>query len=155
MNQFITKDSGDRASFSGGMVRDTESGKTRWDLIPNELFDEYVLTKENEKFISAFRGWQAGDVGCVNVIEELIALDCGKETSPNLSFFSRVAELMQRGAEKYGEWNWTKSRGDEVRQRYFRSADRHFKQYLLGDLSEDHAAAIFFNINGTLYATGE
>lgn len=33
---FITKDSGRRQSFSTGMVRDTQSGKPRFDLIPIE-----------------------------------------------------------------------------------------------------------------------
>lgn len=31
--KFETKDSGERAEFDSGMVRDTEAGKARWDLI--------------------------------------------------------------------------------------------------------------------------
>jgi len=32
--KFITKDSGERQSFESGMVRDTQEGKPRYDLIP-------------------------------------------------------------------------------------------------------------------------
>lgn len=35
-NDFITKDSGKRQSFSTGMVRDVQDGKPRFDLIPTE-----------------------------------------------------------------------------------------------------------------------
>lgn len=34
--QFVTKDSGERQVFASGMVRDTQSGKPRFDLIPAE-----------------------------------------------------------------------------------------------------------------------
>lgn len=36
MNDFITKDSGKRQNFDSGMVRDTQEGKPRYDLIPTE-----------------------------------------------------------------------------------------------------------------------
>lgn len=35
-NNFITKDSGEREEFPTGMVRDTQTGKPRFDLIPTE-----------------------------------------------------------------------------------------------------------------------
>jgi len=34
---FVTKDSGKRAQFDSGFVRDTAEGKPRYDLIPEEL----------------------------------------------------------------------------------------------------------------------
>lgn len=34
MTDFITKDSGARQEFASGMVRDTQEGKPRYDLIP-------------------------------------------------------------------------------------------------------------------------
>lgn len=33
MSEFITKDSGERAEYDSGMVRDTEAGKPRFDLM--------------------------------------------------------------------------------------------------------------------------
>lgn len=149
---FITKDTGERASFSGGMVRDSEATKTRWDLIPNELFDRVMDDGKNTNFIQAFRYWQETGDGAADVIRVLIQLDCAGDT---LEFFKRVADLMARGAEKYDEWNWQKGKDGVVYERYFRSADRHFKQYLLGDRTEDHAVAIYFNLNGRIYVANQ
>lgn len=61
----------------------------------------------------------------------------------------RWAELMGRGAEKYGARNWEKARTQEELDRFRESAFRHFMQWFYGlDFSEDHAAAVFFNIAG-------
>lgn len=106
---FITKDSGERATFSGGMVRDTEQGKTLW----HKVFDGPLL-----------RRW---------------------------------AELLTRGAAKYpddedtGQANWMKAEGPAELNRFRRSAFRHFMQWYNGEIDEDHAAAVFFNINGAEY----
>lgn len=148
--EFITKDNGDRQRFDGGMQRDTENARTRWDLIPNELFDSMFTTTENATFIKAFRGWQKKTVKPEEVIRALVQLECAGDT---MEFLKRVAELMTRGAEKYGEWNWTKGKDQEVHDRYLRSADRHFKQYLMGERTEDHAAALYFNLNGEMYTS--
>lgn len=47
MSGFITKDSGERASFDSGMVRDTQTGKARFDLlIPAGVpYSELMLTR--------------------------------------------------------------------------------------------------------------
>ncbi len=47
MTEFVTKDSGERAEFDSGMVRDTDSGKARFDLImPVGLeYHEQMLTR--------------------------------------------------------------------------------------------------------------
>lgn len=65
--------------------------------------------------------------------------------------YERWAELLQRGAEKYDERNWMKARGREELERFRESALRHFEAWLRGDSDEDHAAAVFFNINGAEY----
>lgn len=96
---YITKDSGVRESFDSGMVRDTQQGKPRYDLI-----DRPIL--------------------------------------------KRWAELMARGAEKYGENNWKKATGEAEYNRFRASAFRHLMQWLDGDSTEDHAAAVLFNIAG-------
>lgn len=44
--------------------------------------------------------------------------------------------------------NFTLIETDEELARYRESALRHFMQWWEGDLDEDHAAAVFFNING-------
>lgn len=99
---FITKDSGERVSFSTGMVRDVQKGKARFDLIWKPLL------------------W-------------------------------RLAELMGRGADKYGENNWMKAKTEEELNRFKGSAERHLQQLIRGDTDEDHAAAVWFNVAGIEY----
>lgn len=65
--------------------------------------------------------------------------------------FKRWAELMTRGAEKYGSRNWEKASGEEELARFKESAFRHFVQWYLGQTDEDHASAVFFNIQGAEY----
>jgi len=60
----------------------------------------------------------------------------------------RWAELMARGAFKYGENNWRKASTGEEMNRFKASAFRHLIQWLDGERDEDHAAAIFFNVAG-------
>lgn len=114
MTDFITKDSGKRAQLAGGMVRDTEEGKTN--------------------FLLVFSG----------------------------VMFERWAGVLTRGAVKYNEDNWllaTKATNPvaraETKRRFLKSAARHFVQWIFGQTDEDHAAAVFFNINGyeTMKAT--
>ena len=63
-----------------------------------------------------------------------------------LAMLTRLAELMARGAEKYGERNWEKANSQEEVNRFKSSAFRHFIQWMNGDEDEDHAAAVMFNI---------
>ena len=65
--------------------------------------------------------------------------------------FDRWAELLTRGAVKYDPRNWMKARGQEEYERFRSSAARHFRQWFRGDIDEDHAAAVYFNINGAEY----
>jgi len=59
---------------------------------------------------------------------------------------TRVAELLARGKEKYGERNWELARGKEEMDRFKGSAMRHMMQWLCGEQDEDHAAAVIFNV---------
>jgi hypothetical protein len=99
MEQFKTKDSGERQTFSTGMNRDVQTDKPRYDLLDR-------------------------------------------------SMLKRWAELMARGALKYGENNWRKAETQEEMDRFDASLLRHTFQLLEGDRSEDHGAAICFNVAG-------
>src|SRR6267154_681326 len=66
----------------------------------------------------------------------------------DLPMLKRWAELMARGAKKYGEENWRKARTQEELNRFKASFIRHAFQYLEGDETEDHGAACMFNIAG-------
>lgn len=65
--------------------------------------------------------------------------------------FERWAKHLTLGALKYDDDNWMKANGVEEARRFCESATRHFVQWLRGDQDEDHAAAVFFNINGYEY----
>lgn len=72
--------------------------------------------------------------------------------------FRRLAEHLTKGARKYdqdrkpGEGpNWMRAAGLAEYERFRRSAFRHFMQWWYGQCDEDHAAAVFFNINGAEY----
>lgn len=67
------------------------------------------------------------------------------------NMFVRWAELMTRGAEKYGVRNWEKARSQEELDRFRASAFRHFMQWYSGQTDEDHAAAVFFNVQCVEY----
>lgn len=75
------------------------------------------------------------------------------------SMFRRWAEHLDRATKPRGDFpgyakrNWMQAlKGDRserqaVMTRAKESAFRHFLQWLRGDKDEDHAAAVFFNIN--------
>lgn len=104
---FQTKDSGKREEYKTGMRRDTQDGKSRFDLLIPYDMDEPML--------------------------------------------KRWADLMARGAEKYGERNWELASTVEELERFEASAFRHFYQWFMGETDEDHAAAVFFNIQAAEY----
>lgn len=105
---FQIKDSGERATFSSGMIRDTEIGKT--------------------DFTTIFDGPMA----------------------------DRYAAHLSKAKAKYpdlpdGTPNWMQANGPAELIRFRKSAFRHFRQWLRGDRDEDHAAAVYFNVNGFEY----
>jgi len=54
-----------------------------------------------------------------------------------------LAQLLERGADKYGARNWEKGMPLSV---YLNSATRHLFQLLARHDDEDHAAAVLFNV---------
>jgi len=102
--KFETKDSGERAEYDSGMVRDSVAGKAKFELL----------------------------------------LPLGVPYSEQ--FLVRVAELLARGAEKYDDRNWERAQGEEELERFKSSALRHLMQWAAGEVDEDHAAAVVFNL---------
>lgn len=102
-DQFIIRDSGKREEFSGGMVRDTDEGKTNYSLVVD---------------------------------------------GPMLD---RWATHLTKGAIKYVKRNWMKAESNVELERGQESAFRHFMQWYKGQVDEDHAAAVYFNINQVEY----
>ncbi len=69
--------------------------------------------------------------------------------------FKRWAEHLTLGAKKYTARNWMGAKSQEELERFRESAVRHFMQWLAGETDEDHAAAVFFNINGYEYTKAQ
>lgn len=65
-----------------------------------------------------------------------------------IPMLKRWAELMSRGASKYGERNWEKANGEQELDRFKASAFRHLVQWINNEEDEDHAAAVIFNLAG-------
>lgn len=65
--------------------------------------------------------------------------------------FWRWAVHLFKGSKKYSKRNWMLANSEDELARYRESAARHFEQWLRGDIDEDHAAAVFFNINAAEY----
>jgi len=65
--------------------------------------------------------------------------------------FRRWAQHLTTGAKKYDRDNWMLANGEEELERFKDSAANHFEQWLNDERDEDHAAAVFFNINGAEY----
>lgn len=63
----------------------------------------------------------------------------------------RWAALLERGAVKYGERNWQLANSQEELNRFKASAARHFAQWITGEVDEDHAAAVFYNVAAAMY----
>ena len=61
--------------------------------------------------------------------------------------FERWALHLARGAKKYAKRNWMKAEDAAAMAQFKESAARHFVQWLRGDTDEDHASAMFFNVN--------
>lgn len=67
---------------------------------------------------------------------------------------TRFAVHLTKGAKKYSARNWEKANSQEELDRFKESALRHMMQWLSGNIEEDHASAVMFNIMGyetTLY----
>ncbi len=61
---------------------------------------------------------------------------------------TRWASLMERGAREYSPRNWEEAETWEDHDRFVESAWRHFMLWICGDVEEDHAAALMFNVQG-------
>lgn len=143
---FVTKDSGERVHFDSGMQRDVSTDKLRVDLAIDGPLFRYVFELE---VADAFHEWyENGGPDNAATVLRCIASDEGIDID---DLFARYIELMKRGADKYTDRNWMQANGEAELARFRESACRHFWQWLTGDRDEDHAAAVWFNMNGAEY----
>ena len=105
-----------------------------------EMFPEFKVKDSGKR--QEFEGGMVRDT-TEGKIDYSLALD-----GP---MFERWAQHLAKGAEKYEKRNWMRAKDKETYERFRESALRHFMQWFRGELDEDHAAAVFFNINGAEY----
>lgn len=150
---FVTKDSGERQTFASGMQRDSARKDLRPDLLPTSMLCRFLACESKERAMVFFLNWIEGrepdvDFGAMC----LAAISTAEQIRNSVPMLVRWAELMGRGAEKYGERNWEKASTEEELERFKASGARHMVQWFYGmNPEEDHAAAVFFNISGAEY----
>ena len=64
----------------------------------------------------------------------------------------RLAQHYENGAKKYADRNWEKGL---PLGRFLDSAERHINQFKDGDRSEDHLAAVLWNVAGYIWTERE
>lgn len=88
MNDFILKDSGERRGFDTGSVRDTDTDKPRYDLIPPEALLRLALlyTRGAKKYDA--RNWEKGQpvsVLMASLMRHLEAYRLGERTEDHMA----------------------------------------------------------------------
>jgi len=167
------KDSGTRQSFAGGAVRDTSSGKGRYDLMAIQAVDLLSGAVERDPIdmnVPLIDMWETGRfnlgqtlitgkmdyaVAAMREIASYIQVKYWKENNivPNADQLShmpthayfRVARVYEKGAQKYAARNWEK--GINL-ARMLDSSMRHWMQVLDGQQDEDHPGQALWNIIG-------
>lgn len=138
-NEYTTKDSGKRVDFTTGSRRDLEEGKPRFDLIGNAgllalaTFIEQGEDQMADKLMRACFRMAMGDFD---------------NSDGELDDWIALADLLERGAVKYGERNWELG---QPTSRSFSSLLRHLMQWADGDDEEDHRAAVLFNMMSVIH----
>lgn len=117
--------------------------------IPREPITQFVGVRQEGGFIikdsgkrETYAGGMVRDTTEGKVMYSLIA------DGPMLK---RWAVHLTKGAAKYGTGNWLKAEGDVELRRAKDSAFRHFMQWYYGEVDEDHASAVYFNVNECEY----
>lgn len=128
-----TKDSGEREVKDNGFQRDTDEDKFRVLEHGAELIELFLKHQSidssdalNTDYDMNAPNWHSDDYELIHPL-----------------LLNRLQALLQRGAWKYGAWNW--QRGNNL-TRSFESLQRHILQWYLGDTSEDHLAAAVCNL---------
>jgi hypothetical protein len=156
---YITKDSGERQEYASGMRRDLQTGKTRYDLLPLEFIggvmsDTEINDEDFLNIVDSFSELQQALLtdkyeamgAAFGLAEDIINYKSQLYPFDAVTLVKELAELMTRGAEKYGESNWKLAESDEELARFYQSAFRHFMQFANKEKDEDHFSATLFNI---------
>lgn len=120
----------------------TTEGPVSFSMAPQFFRGEYI-TKDSGKRQEYSTGMRRD----VNDSKPRFDLISPREMPYDKLPLTRWAQLMERGAVKYGIRNWELAETQEELDRFRESALRHMMQYLSGESDEDHMAAVFFNLS--------
>lgn len=147
---YTLKDNGKREEFAGGMMREPQDDKLRFDLaFDGPLFWQMYRDGKYGRLINAAEEWweiQGLEKAAAVITELALHTEGGLD-----AIIDRYTVLMTKGAIKYSEGNWLKAQGEAEFKRFKASFSRHLVKYLRGMTDEDHLAALFFNLNGAEY----
>lgn len=143
------QDNKQREEFAGGMMREPQNDKLRYDLALDGPLVWALYGGKHEQLIAAAQTWfeNFGLDNARMVVYELATLTEGGLDA----VVDRYTVLMMKGAVKYSEGNWLKAQGEAELKRFKASFSRHMIKYLRGMTDEDHLAAMVFNLNGAEY----
>ena len=152
----ILKDSGDRANFSTGAVRDANTDKGRMDLVPLDTLADIIayytdhksefsemITKDTAvtavlKCWNEFQ-WSGNNESLIRAFIILSLCEFGDLTTATLE----LSQHFKDGAVKYSENNW---RLGIALHRYTDSGPRHLLELWRGDTDEPHGRAALWNL---------
>ena len=138
----MIKDSGDRREFNTGAVRDIPEGKGRCDLMPLDVADTILKTREkNDEVLLCIECYK--NCKQPTYLEEALENFIKYYYSNPETALLEVSKHFEAGAEKYGEYNWQK--GIPVHS-YIDSAVRHYLKHRRGDNDEPHDRAFVWNM---------
>jgi dATP/dGTP diphosphohydrolase len=142
----------DYLDFSGNWEKDYDGGLVRKGVLKPRIQDEtnYLLSTEaNRKALAkSIEDVEKGNVRHFTSGAQRDA-DENKPYVHNLQGYTRLrfGYLTRTGAKKYGDGNFLKGFPDDS---LIQSMDRHWAQYLDGDRTEDHLAALLFGVNSLM-----
>lgn len=149
--------------FDGGGHRDTQQGKPRYSIIDtswlwaiqailnsdtkNKL-DKELVERQLDELIELADGEPPALAKNIEKPDLEVEVKSAPFKLVPAYCVARLAYLLHRGAERYGEDNWLKGMPTS---RFYDSLFRHLIQWAEGDTTEDHLAAVIFNAMGIMW----
>lgn len=130
---------GERQQWVTGAQRDTDNSKPTFGVIPIWRLELMQRAWAGTRTLLKINRDRPG-TDTLKIDEENVRLDLIPAY-----YIKRLAAWLGLGAKRYGDNNWRK--GIPL-SRYLESLKRHIAMYEAGDTSEDHLAAMQFNVMG-------
>ena len=165
---------GEKASFEGGAIRYTKTGKGRFDLIPTTVVQSIIESASEKYFKEGHKvSTTKADIitaayqntasryydTIINIViykyADAIEVDYDKFIVGFCRMLRELAVHYENGAEKYGIDNWKKGIpliGGDRGGSFTDSGLRHLAQYLSGETDEPHHIACIWNFFGAIWS---